>query len=92
MIRSFAHKGLQKFYETGGTAGINTQHSTRIGRILTLLNVAKSVQEMDVPGWFLHPLKGNLAGHWSVRVSGAWRVTFKMEDGDAEVVDYQQYH
>ena len=47
---------------------------------------------MNVPGWHLHPLKGELAGYWSVRVSGNWRLTFKMEDGDAEVVDYQDYH
>jgi proteic killer suppression protein len=92
MIKSFAHKGLQKFFESGSTASINAQHAPRIRRILTLLNVAKNAQEMNVPGWDFHSLKGDLKGHWAVKVNGPWRITFKIRNGDAEVVDYQQYH
>ncbi len=92
MIKSFAHKDLQKFFESGSTAGINAQHASRITRILSLLNVAKTVQEMGVPGWDFNPLKGDLKGHWAVKVNGPWRITFKFRNGNAEVVDYGQYH
>ena len=92
MIKSFKHKGLQKFYETGSKAGINPLHATRLENLLGSLNLARTPQDMDEPGRFLHPLHGELAGHWSVRVSGNWRMTFRFRGSDAEVVDYQDYH
>lgn len=92
MILSFKHKGLEKFYLTGNTAGIQVQHSAKLRRILARLDSAKFPQDMNVPGWNLHKLAGNLAEHWSVKVNGNWRVTFKFENGHAEIVDYQDYH
>lgn len=92
MIKSFAHRGLRRFFEAGTTAGINAQHADKINVQLGALNEAKVISDMAVPGWNLHPLKGDLSGHWSVKVSGAWRITFRFEGGDAEVVDYLQYH
>ena len=92
MIISFKHKGLEKFFTTGSKAGIQAAHANRLGRILAILDTAKDVKDMNVPGWDLHPLSGNLQQHWSVKVNGNWRVTFKFEQGHAEVVDYQDYH
>lgn len=92
MILTFKHKGLEKFYTTGSTAGIIVAHSAKIRRILARLDSAKSPQDMNLLGWNLHPLSGNLANHWSVKVNGNWRITFKLENGHAEIVDYQDYH
>ncbi|WP_439257953.1 type II toxin-antitoxin system RelE/ParE family toxin [Lonepinella sp. BR2271] len=92
MILSFKHKGLEKFYLTGSKAGIQSQHSAKISRILARLDSAKVPQDMNVPGWNLHPLMGNLQNHWSVKVNGNWRITFRLENGHAEIVDYQDYH
>ncbi|MGB8261355.1 MAG: type II toxin-antitoxin system RelE/ParE family toxin [Terracidiphilus sp.] len=77
---------------TGSKAGIQPAHATRLRRQLTLLNTAKNANRMNVPGWDLHPLKGNLADHWSVRVSENWRMTFAFKDENAILVDYQDYH
>jgi proteic killer suppression protein len=92
MIKSFRHKGVQKFFETGSKAGINAEHGNKLSRQLMLLNAAKSSQEMDVAGWKLHPLKGDLSDHWAVKVSGNWRLTFAFEGEDAILIDYQDYH
>ncbi|MDO8413979.1 MAG: type II toxin-antitoxin system RelE/ParE family toxin [Gallionellaceae bacterium] len=92
MIKSFQHKGLETFFRTGKKAGIQAAHARRLQIILTLLNVASAAQAMDTPGFRLHPLKGGLKGHWSVTVSGNWRLTFKFEGKDAILVDYQDYH
>lgn len=92
MILSFAHKGLQRFFETGSKAGIQPAHATRLARQLARLDEARSAQDMNIPGWRLHSLHGDLAGHWSVWVSGNWRLTFRFEDGDAILVDYRDYH
>jgi proteic killer suppression protein len=92
MIRSFEHKGLKRFFETGSKAGIQNDHAKRLARQLAVLNVAQSAEDMNQYGWHLHQLKGDLAGHWSVSVSGNWRMTFRFEDGDAILVDYQNYH
>ncbi|RRD88044.1 type II toxin-antitoxin system RelE/ParE family toxin [Conchiformibius steedae] len=92
MIVSFKHKGLQQFYETGSKAGIQAAHAAKLARILARLNSAKTPADMNIAGWHLHPLGGNLLNHWSVKVNGNWRVTFKLESGHAEVVDYQDYH
>ena len=92
MIRSFAHKGLEQFFATGSKAGIQPAHAARLRRQLAQLDQATAPQDMNLPGWGLHALKGDLAGHWSVWVSGNWRLTFRFASADAEVVDYQDYH
>lgn len=92
MIKTFTHKGLQTFFETGSKAGINPVHAARLGRQLGRLDQAGQPQDMNLPGWDLHLLKGDLAGFWSVSVSGNWRLIFRFEDGDAILVDYLDYH
>lgn len=92
MIKSFEHKGLQAFFETGNKAGIQPHHAPKLARLLARLHAAKVPEDMNVPGWRLHPLAGNLAGHHSVFVNGNWRLTFRFDDGDAVLVDYQDYH
>ncbi|MFP4683922.1 MAG: type II toxin-antitoxin system RelE/ParE family toxin [Ectothiorhodospira sp.] len=92
MIKSFRHKGLQRFFETGSKAGIHSRHAAKLSRQLAVLNRARAPEDMNLPGWSLHPLRGNLSEHWSVSVSGNWRLTFKFDNGDAILVDYQDYH
>ncbi|MGI9293472.1 MAG: type II toxin-antitoxin system RelE/ParE family toxin [Pseudomonadales bacterium] len=92
MIRSFKHKGLERFYARGSTAGIQSVHRNKLRLILGRLNAATTPQDMDLPGLVLHPLQGRLRGRWSVRVSGNWRVTFKFEGQDASDVNYEDYH
>ncbi len=92
MIKSFVHKGIEAFFRKGTKAGIQAAHAERLRRQLAQLNQAQSAKDMNLPGWKLHPLSGKLQGHWSVRVSGNWRLTFRFEDGDAILVDYKDYH
>jgi proteic killer suppression protein len=92
MIKSFHHKGLQLFFETGNRAGIQSSHAPRLSRQLARLNEASFWEDMNLPGWRLHLLKGKLVGHFSIVVSGNWRLTFKFEGEDAVLVNYQDYH
>ncbi|ARP87744.1 type II toxin-antitoxin system RelE/ParE family toxin [Bordetella genomosp. 9] len=92
MIIGFRHNGLEMFYRPGSTRGIQAAHATKLSRILALLDVAKGPQDMSLPSFKLHSLKGELAGHWSVWVNGNWRVTFRFTQAGAELVDYQDYH
>lgn len=93
MIRTFQHKGLKLFFDTGSVAGIQPSHAHKLAAILSRLNEASSEQSMNLPGWHLHALKGKeLKGHFSVRVSENWRVTFRFERTDAILVDYRDYH
>ena len=92
MIKTFAHKGLEAFYTRGSKAGIQPVHAARLKRQLAQLDRSATPHDMNVPGWKLHPLKGELAEHWAVWVSGNWRMTFKFDGADARVVDYQDYH
>ena len=92
MIKSFQHKGLKKYYETGSKKGIQATHADKLSRQLFALNRAIHPEDMNQYGWKLHELKGDLRGHWSVKVNGNWRMTFKFENGDAVLVDYQDYH
>ena len=92
MIKSFRHKGLKVFFETGSTRGINPQHANKLKRQLSKLDEATKPESMNIPGWDIHPLYGDLKEHWSVKVSGNWRMTFMFENGDSVLVDYQDYH
>jgi len=94
VIKSFRHKGLKLFVETGSKAGIQPAHAARLRRVLTALNVASRASDMDAPGSNLHPLRAELAGHWAVKVSGNWRLTFSFEGEDVILilVDYRDYH
>ena len=93
MIKTFRHKGLKAFFESGSKAGIQAAHEERLARMLNRLNQTTDAQGMNLPGWRLHPLKGReLKGHFSVWVNGNWRMTFTFEGMDAVLVDYQDYH
>lgn len=92
MITSFRHKGIRRFYETGNLAGIQPQHAKRLRMQLAALDTAASIDDMDIPGFRLHPLKGGEQGRWSVWVNGNWRLTFEFCDGNAYVLDYEDYH
>ena len=92
MIKSFRHKGIQGFFDTGSKAGIQPSHAPRLRVQLTRLDASISPQDMNATGWKLHQLSGNLTGHWSVTVNGNWRLTFAFEGTDAVLVDYQDYH
>ena len=92
MIKSFRHKGVQRFFETGSKAGIQPKHAKRLKLLLAQLNISYMAAEMNLEGWDWHPLKGDLAGHWAVSVNGNWRLTFTFEGIDAVLVDYKDYH
>ena len=92
MIKSFRHKGLEDFYNDGSKRGIQPKHAKNLKFILDRLEMAQFVQDMNFEGSRLHPLKGELEGFWSVRVSGNWRVLFKIENGNAYMIDYLDYH
>ena len=92
MIKSFGHKGLRRFFETGSAAGIQASHAKRLRLQLAALDTADSVEDMDLPGFRLHVLKGNFQGRWAISVNGNWRLTFEFKDGNAYVLDYEDYH
>ncbi|MGB5407593.1 MAG: type II toxin-antitoxin system RelE/ParE family toxin [Thiogranum sp.] len=92
MIKSFRHKGLRRFYETGNAAGVKAFHKKRLRFQLAALDTAVRIEDMDIPGFRLRPLKGDRKGLWSISVSGNWRVTFEFRDGNAYVVNYEDYH
>ena len=92
MLKSYRHKGVKQFAETGSKAGIHPEHADRLRRILSALDAATCPANMNAPGYALHPLKGELEGHWAVRVSGNWRLTFRFDGEDAVLVDYMDYH
>ncbi|RRQ24519.1 Killer protein [Guyparkeria sp. SCN-R1] len=92
MIRSFRHKGLRRFHTSGSVAGIQPAHAGRLRMQLAALETATTIDDMDVPGFRLHALRGEQANRWSIRVSGNWRLTFEFRDGDAHVLDYEDYH
>ena len=92
MIQSFRHKGLRKFFESGSAAGIQPHHTKRLRMQLTALDTAQSIEDMNIPGFRLHPLKGEERGRWSVWVNGNWRLTFEFKEGHAYILDYEDYH
>jgi len=92
MIKSFKHKGLRNFFESGSSRGIHAAHSKKLRMQLAALDTAISIEDIDIPGYQLHPLKGNRKGIWSISVSGNWRITFELIDGNVYIVDYEDYH
>ncbi len=92
MIVSFLHKGLETLYRTNSGSGVQSAHVSKLRRILAALDAAASPKDLNLPGYKLHPLKGDLKGHWSIWVNGNWRVTFCFVGNDTELVDYQDYH
>lgn len=92
MIKSFKHKGLERFYKSGSTSGIQSKHKNRLRLILSNLEQAESPDDMDLPGLRLHELKGSRKAVYSVTVNGNWRVTFKFNGRDTEIVNYEDYH
>jgi proteic killer suppression protein len=92
MIKSFKHKGLKLFFETGAKTGIQAKHAKTLRMQLVLLNVAKSVKELNVPGYRLHPLEGDKKDLWSITVNKNWRLTFEFIDGDVYILNYEDYH
>lgn len=92
MIKSFRHKGLRKLFETGSAAGVQPNHATRLRMQLAALDSAQTIDDMEIPGFRLHPLKGELAGRWSITVNGNWRMTFEFREGNAYVLNYEDHH
>ena len=92
MIRSIRHKGLKRLYEDDDPRGVFAEHAVKLRDILARLDVARVVADMDMPGFRLHPLKGELAGFWAVTVRASWRVVFRFVAPDAFDVDYTDYH
>jgi toxin HigB-1 len=92
MIKSFKHKGLSGFFCSGSLSRINAQHASKLARILDRLDASTSSRDMNLPGYKMHPLSGDKKGHWSVWVSGNWRVTFQFDGADVVNVDYCDYH
>ncbi|PHM37568.1 Killer protein [Xenorhabdus mauleonii] len=92
MIKSFKHKGLRLFFEKEVTAGINPQHAKKLKQRLAVIHDAEEIWEINLPGYDLHPLTGDRRNQWSITVSGNWRVTFEFIDGDAYIVNYEDYH
>ena len=92
MIRSFRHRGVEKFFRSGSKAGIQAKHAGKLRLQLFALDNAKQPGDMAAPGWKLHSLAGELKHHWAVWVSGNWSLTFKFEGEDAVLVDYRDYH
>ncbi|WP_444843953.1 type II toxin-antitoxin system RelE/ParE family toxin [Duganella caerulea] len=92
MIKSFRHKGLQRFFETGSKAGIQAAHAAKLRLQLAALDRATRPEDLSAPSWRLHPLKGDLEGHWSITVNGNWRMIFSFSGTNAILVDYRDYH
>ena len=92
MIKSWKHKGLQRFVETASAADINPLHVKRLRGRLRFIDLAETIEDVNVAGYKLHSLQGDREGIWSVTVSGNWRITFEFKDGDAFILNYEDYH
>lgn len=92
MIKSFRHKGLENFFYTSSIKGINPEHASKIRRILSMLNEAKRVGELNYAGFRLHKLKGEMKTLWAITVNGNYRITFEFRNGNAYILDYLDYH
>ncbi len=92
MIQNFRHRGLRQLHENDNAKGVRQDQVDKIRRILARLDQANQVSGMDLPGYRLHPLKGNMKGFWAVSVSENWRILFRFEAGHACDVDLMDYH
>lgn len=92
MIKSFKHKGLKRFFDTGSTSGIQAAHSAKIEDRLKFLDTAQTIKDLNKPGYRLHELIGERKGTWSICVSGNWRITFEFTNGNVEILNYEDYH
>ena len=92
VIKSFKHKGLRTLFETGKATGVQPAHARRLRIQLAALDTAQEIGDMDLPGYRLHPLKGERERRWSITVNGNWRMTFEFRDGNAYVLNYEDYH
>lgn len=92
MIKSFKHKGLKKFFETGSKAGIQAKHERRLRMQLAAIDTATLIEDVNLPGFKLHSLKGDREGLWSIAVNGNWRITFEFIEGNAYILNYEDYH
>ncbi len=92
MIKSFKHKGLEKFYISGSTKGIQAKHAKKLRMQLAALDTAQVLEDLDIPGYRLHELKGSHKGLWSITVNANWRITFEFADGNIYIVNYEDYH
>jgi len=92
MIQSIRHKGLNRLYQDDDPRGVISEHAEKLRDILARLDAASAAEDMDIPGFRLHPLKGEFRGFWAVTVRANWRVIFRFANGDALDVDYVDYH
>jgi len=92
MIKSFKHKGLEKFYTSSSTKGIQAKYAKKLRMQLAALDTAHHIGDLDIPGYRLHQLKGGLKGLWSITVNANWRITFEFTDGNVYIVNYEDYH
>jgi toxin HigB-1 len=92
MIKSFKHKGLQLFFESGSLKGIQADHAKKLKMRLTALDTAMVIEDLKLPGFDLHELEGTKKGVWSIWVNGNWRLTFTFENGDVCILNYEDYH
>jgi len=92
MIKSFKHKGLRKYFETGDISGITAAHGKKIRMRLVALDTATRIEDIDLPGFRLHPLKGSKQKLWAIDVSGNWRITFEFRESNCFIVNYEDYH
>lgn len=92
MIKSFKHKGLEKFYFSGSTKGIQAKHAKKLRMQLIALDTAHQIEDLDIPGYRLHQLKASLKGYWSITVNANWRITFEFTEGNIYIVNYEDYH
>ncbi|MCB0739048.1 MAG: type II toxin-antitoxin system RelE/ParE family toxin [Bacteroidetes bacterium] len=92
MIKSFKHKGLQQFFEEGTKKGIQAKHANKLRMQLTALDTAHAIEDLDIPGYRLHQLKGDRKNLWSITINGNWRITFEFEAGNVYIVNYEDYH
>lgn len=92
MIKSFKHKGLEQFFLKGTVKGVQPKHAKKLRLQLIALDTAICIEDLDLPGYRLHPLKGSRKGFWSITVNGNWRITFEFQDGNVYIVNYEDYH
>jgi proteic killer suppression protein len=92
MIKSFKHKGLERFYDSGSTKGIQSNHAKKLRMQLAALDTAQSFDDMDIPGYRLHQLTGDRKGIWTITVNANWRLTFEFEAGNVYILNYEDYH